>query len=44
MSQGYVTEAALRTFTECVRVYEARGGNDIVHDKLAPEVLNLPIK
>ena len=42
-SQGYVTPDGLKTFKELGKVYEEAGGDDIYHDKLAPEVLSLDI-
>lgn len=44
MTKGYVTKDGLKTFKECVNVYRSAGGNDIVHDKLEPEVLDLEVK
>ena len=44
MTKGYVTKSGLKTFAECVGIYTLAGGNDIVHDKLEKEVLELPIK
>lgn len=44
MKKKYVTEEGLRTFIECGKRYEKAGGNDIYHDKLYPEVLNLPVR
>ena len=44
MAKGEVSNNGLKTFSELVRIYEKHGGNDIVHSKLAPEVLSLPIK
>lgn len=41
--QGYVTPDSLKTFMEEGKVYEKAGGNDIYHDKLLPEVLDLDI-
>lgn len=43
-AQGFVTPDGLKTFTEMARVYEDGGGNDILHDKLLPEVRALPIR
>ena len=43
-TQGFVTETGLKTFKECVDRYTDRGGNDIVHSKLLPEILALPVK
>lgn len=44
IANGYVTNEGLKTFLECGNAYEEAGGNDIYHDKLKPEILNLPIK
>lgn len=44
VDQGYVTPDGLKTFIEEGKVYERAGGNDIYHDKLLPEVLNLEIR
>lgn len=44
MSQGYITREGLRTFMECGRVYEEAGGDDIYHEKLEPEILNLEVR
>lgn len=44
VSLGYVTNAGLKTFLDCGNAYEEAGGNDIYHDKLKPEVLELPIR
>ena len=44
VDQGFVTPDGLKTFTEEGKVYEAAGGNDIYHEKLLPEVLNLEIR
>lgn len=42
--QGYIDKSGLKTFTELGKIYEAAGGDDIYHDKLKPEVINLPIR
>ena len=44
MKQQYITREGLRTFIEIKEVYEARGGDDILHDKLEPEVMSLIVK
>ena len=44
MEQKYITREGLRTFCEIKQVYEARGGDDILHDKLDPEVMSLVVK
>lgn len=44
MEQGYVTPDGLKTWNEMGKVYIEAGGNDIFHDKLQPEVSNLPIR
>ena len=43
-SRGFVTKEGLKTFLECGDAYEKANGDDIYHDKLKPEVMNLPIK
>ena len=44
VEKGYVDKSGLKTFLELGNIYEKAGGDDIYHDKLKPEVLNLPIK
>lgn len=44
VSQKYVTQEGLKTFLEIGKVYEDAGGDDIFHDKLKPEVMELEIK
>lgn len=44
IEQEYVTKEDLTTFQEAVKVYEKAGGDDIVHTKLYPEVMELPVK
>ena len=44
VARGYVDKSGLKTFLELGNIYEKAGGDDIYHDKLKPEVLNLPIK
>lgn len=44
IEHGYVDESGLKTFLELGKIYEESGGNDIYHDKLKPEVMNLPIR
>ena len=44
ISQGFITREGLKTFTECGRVYESAGGDDIYHTKLYPEIISLPIQ
>ena len=44
MHQNYITREGLKTFTEIKKIYESRGGDDILHDKLDPEVMGLSIK
>lgn len=39
-----IDKSGLKTFLELGQIYEEAGGNDIYHDKLKPEVMNLPIK
>lgn len=41
--KGYITQEGLKTFTECGKVYEEAGGDDIYHSKLFPEVMKLPV-
>ena len=43
-SRGFVTKEGWKTFLECGDAYEKANGDDIYHDKLKPEVMNLPIK
>lgn len=43
-SQGFITREGLKTFLECGKAYEEAGGDDIYHDKLKPEVMDLEIK
>lgn len=44
MAQEFVDKSGLKTFLDLGKIYEAAGGNDIYHDKLKPEVMNLQIK
>lgn len=44
VEKGFVDKSGLKTFLELGTIYENAGGDDIYHDKLKPEVLNLPIK
>lgn len=44
VTQGFVDNEGLKTFTELGYIYSSNGGNDVYHDKLKPEVLSLPIK
>lgn len=44
VEKGYVDKSGLKTFLELGTIYENAGGDDIYHDKLKPEVLNLPMK
>ncbi len=44
MGQKYVTPEQLRVFKDLTSRYTKSGGNDIVHDKLEPEVMALPIR
>ena len=41
--KGFITPEGLKTFTECGKLYESAGGDDIYHEKLHPDVMNLPI-
>lgn len=43
MECGYVDKSGLKTFLDLGKIYEDAGGDDIYHDKLKPEVMNLPI-
>lgn len=43
MEKGSVDKSGLKTFLELGKIYEDAGGNDVYHDKLKPEVMNLPI-
>lgn len=43
IEKGHVDQSGLKTFLELGKIYEDAGGDDIYHDKLKPEVLNLPI-
>lgn len=42
--QGYITRSQLDNFNRNVEMYEARGGNGIVHEVYIPGIQNLPIK
>ena len=42
--RGYITQEGLKTFTECGKLYEEAGGDDIYHEKLHPDVMALPIR
>lgn len=39
-----IDRSGLKTFLELGKIYEDAGGDDIYHDKLKPEVMNLPIE
>ena len=43
MERGSVDKSGLKTFLELGKIDEDAGGNDVYHDKLKPEVMNLPI-
>ena len=43
MSRGYVDKSGLKTFLELGKIYEEAGGNDIYHEKLKPEIMELQI-
>ena len=43
MERGYVDKSGLKTFLELGKIYEDAGGDDIYHDKLKPEIMNLHI-
>lgn len=42
--RGCITQEGLKTFTECGKLYEEAGGDDIYHEKLHPDVMALPIR
>ncbi len=44
VKQQYVNVSDLKTFTELGKFYESKGGNDIYHDKLYPEIMSLEIR
>lgn len=44
MERGSIDKSGLKTFLELGKIYEESGGNDVYHDKLKPEIMNLPIK
>jgi uncharacterized coiled-coil protein SlyX len=44
MTRGYIDREGLKTFLELGDLYESCGGNDIYHEKLKPEIINLTIK
>lgn len=44
MERGSIDESGLKTFLELGKIYEDAGGDDIYHDKLKPEIMNLTIK
>ena len=43
MERGNIDKSGLKTFLELGKIYEEAGGDDIYHDKLKPEVMDLPI-
>ena len=43
MERGSIDKSGLKTFLELGKIYEDAGGDDIYHDKLKPEIMNLPI-
>lgn len=43
IERGSVDKSGLKTFLELGAIYEDAGGDDIYHDKLKPEIMNLPI-
>ena len=43
IERAYVDKSGLKTFLELGKIYEDAGGDDIYHDKLKPEIMNLPI-
>jgi hypothetical protein len=44
IKEEHITPEGLKTFTECGKLYESVGGDDIYHSKLYPEVMALPIR
>lgn len=44
VERGDIDKSGLKTFLELGKIYEEAGGDDIYHDKLKPEIMNLPIK
>ena len=44
VERGYVDKSGLKTFLELGKIYEDAGGDDIYHDKLKPEIMDLEIK
>ncbi len=44
IDRDYVDKSGLKTFLELGKIYENAGGDDIYHDKLKPEVMNLKIR
>lgn len=43
MSRGVIDKSGLKTFLELGKIYEEAGGNDIYHEKLKPEIMELQI-
>lgn len=43
IERGSVDQSGLKTFLELGKIYEEAGGDDVYHDKLKPEVMDLPI-
>ena len=43
IEHGSIDRSGLKTFLELGKIYEDAGGDDIYHDKLKPEIMNLPI-
>ena len=44
IERGSIDKSGLKTFLELGKIYEDAGGDDVYHDKLKPEIMNLPIK
>lgn len=43
MARGEIDKSGLKTFLELGKIYEEAGGNDIYHEKLKPEIMELQI-
>lgn len=43
IDRGNIDQSGLKTFLELGKIYEDAGGDDIYHDKLKPEIMNLQI-
>ena len=42
--KGYATEEELKCYLEKEKIYVFSGGNDFIHDKIHPSMLELPVK